>query len=441
MAEENNFGEEKKDAKKSKEEIIRHSWFSLNQESSLSLKEKLEKLLAIAREIKGKSSNGTSRPREVWPDSEITATPISGYKIFENTFSLEAKYGRVKIGEGLKIDGSILALLSRDENFKPLDLSSALFLDLETTGLSGGVGVLPFLIGVGYFTACSFEIRQFFLGEPAEEMAMLEEFNRFLEDYNFTSIISFNGKGFDLPILETRFTLHRFPFPLADLPHLDFIFAARQLWRHKYESCRLAHLAQQVIGADRLDDIPSSEVPIRYFSYLRSGYFSYIEPVLEHNQQDILSLLGIIIAAAEMITNFAYSEEIDSLELVGLARILEEAGELDRSFKLLEKALDLGVPESLSFTLKRKLAWYWKKRRKWTKAVSLWEEMRPAGKLFCYRELAMYYEHCCQDYERARQLALEGLTLAQGVSKTYEEDFRRRIERLEAKIRRGKLIG
>jgi len=441
MAGENSFDEKGKDRRKTREEIIRHSWSSLEKEQSLSLKEKLEKLLALARESKIKKSPPHPEEGACWSEIETGMTRISGFRIFENTYPLDYKYGRVSLGQGLKIEGRILALLAHNKVFKELDLSSALFLDLETTGLSGGVGVIPFLIGFGYFGQEGFEIRQFFLGEPAEEEAMIQEVYRFLETNPFESIVSFNGKSFDLPILETRFTLHRLPFPLAELPHLDFIFAARLLWKHKHESCRLSHLAEQVLKASRWGDIPSSEVPIRYFSYLRSGQFSFMEPVLEHNLQDILSLLGIIIAASELMESCSASEEMDGSELIGLARILEAAGEVERSFELLEMALRQGVPDSLAFSLKKKLAWYWKKNRQWARAVALWEEMAPAGKLFCYRELAMFYEHCCRDYERARELAAEGLSLARGVSRTYEEDFLRRLQRLEAKIQKGKLIG
>lgn len=440
MGEENNFGQDRKQKEKTRAEVIRHSWSSLADDRNLSLKEKLEKLLALAREAKGKKSPIRDEKSDDWLEMEVGSAKISGFKIFENSFPLDSHYGQVKLGQGLEIEGKILALLSRDESFKSLNLSSALFLDLETTGLSGGVGVIPFLIGFGYFGQESFEIRQFFLGEPAEEEAMIEEVSRFLESTDFNSIVTFNGKGFDLPLLETRFILYRLPFPLADLPHLDFLFAARQLWKHKHESCRLGHLAEQILNAPRWDDIPSSEVPIRYFSYLRSGHFSFIEPVLEHNQQDILSLLGIIIAAANLVESCSSQEEIDSSDLIGLARILEAAGEAERSFKLLERALHQGVPETVAFNLKKKLAWYWKKNRQWARAVALWEEMAPAGKLFCFRELAMYYEHCCHDYERARQLAEEGLSLARGISRTYEEDFLRRLQRLEMKIQKRKLI-
>lgn len=416
---------------KSREELIRSSWTSLKAQDSLTLKEKLEKLLAMAREAKKTPKEPAAATRN---DQEIRRAGLSGFRVFENSFPPEFSFGKVRLASAENIGGDVLALLSRDDSFRELSLNSALFLDLETTGLSGGVGVIPFLIGLGFYNRGTFEIRQFFLGEPAAEEAMLVELDRFFQSLAFSSIITFNGKGFDLPILETRFTLYRLSFGLAELPHLDFVFPARQLWKHRHESCRLCHLAQEVLGANRLDDIPSSEVPVRYFSYLRSGDFSWVEPVLEHNQQDLLSLLGVLVASAEILAADAGGEELDGFDLVGLARIMEAAGKIERSRQLLEKALHRGIPEPLAQGIKQKLAWYWKKNRQWEKAVPLWEELMPAGKLASYRELAMFYEHRLKDYERARQLAASGLELAAGISRTYEQDFLRRLERLTEKI-------
>jgi len=424
-------------AKESKQELISHSWDLLKNDGALSLKEKLEKLLALAREAKKPQLSALSLPKN---EAETNICRITGFKVFENCFSAEFAFGKVRLGSGLKITGEVLALLSHDMAFRELDLSTALFLDLETTGLSGGVGVIPFLVGVGFFEGENFTVRQFFLGELAAEEAMMSELDRFFQTGAFRSVISFNGKSFDLPILETRFTLYRLPLALLDLPHLDFIFPARHLWKHKHESCRLSHLAQQVISANRWEDIPASEVPLRYFSYLRTGDLALIEPVLEHNQLDLLSLLGIIIAAAEIVGRGEETEEIDGLDLLGLARILESAGQTQRSFELLEMALNHGIPESLSIGVKRKLAWHWKRCQRWEKAVAIWQDLAPLGKLYCFRELAMYYEHRLRDYERASEVAREGLSVAQGVSKIYEQDFRRRLERLREKKQKIKVI-
>ena len=175
---------------------------------------------------------------------------------------------------GLQIPGSILAFLSRDGAFEELDLCSAVFLDLETTGLAGGTGTVPFLVGLGYFRDDRFKVSQFFLSEMAEERRLIGEVAQFFKDMDFKSVITYNGKAFDVPLLETRFALNRTPFPVRDLPHLDFLFSARHLWKHKYDSCRLFNLAQQVAQAERAEDIPGAEIPTRYFQYIRTGDFS-----------------------------------------------------------------------------------------------------------------------------------------------------------------------
>ena len=122
---------------------------------------------------------------------------------------------------------------------------------------------------------------------------MLEELSAFFRDGKFRSIVTYNGKAFDVPLLETRFILKRQKYVLNEWPHLDFLFSARSLWKHKYDSCRLFHLAREVVAADRSEDIPGAEIPQRYFDYLRTGDFGLIEPILYHNQEDILSLLGL----------------------------------------------------------------------------------------------------------------------------------------------------
>jgi len=180
---------------------------------------------------------------------------------------------------GLNIPDQVLAVLARDQKFEGLSLSGAVFIDLETTGLAGGTGTVPFLVGLGFFENDILKIVQYFLNDLAAEARMLEDLSQLLEEKKFTSVVSYNGKGFDLPLLETRFTLNRMRLSLCSLPHLDFLYSARHLWKHKYESCRLYELALNHLGVDRAEDISSEEIPWRYFQYLRTGDFSLVEPI------------------------------------------------------------------------------------------------------------------------------------------------------------------
>jgi hypothetical protein len=295
------------------------------------------------------------------------------------------------------------------------------------------------LVGLGYFRDEQFQVSQFFLGDLAGEEALIRELGQFFRQMDFRSVVTFNGKAFDLPLLETRFILQREALPLSGLPHLDFLFSARSLWSHKHESCRLYHLAQEVLEAQREEDIPSAEIPHRYFEFLRTGEFSLIEPILYHNQEDILSLLGVVISGAALFFE-ERGEELDlsgdAMDLFGAARLLERTGERTRSALYMNRALESRLSGEFAVLAKVKLASHFKKNKEWDKALSLWTEMSSLNRVDCFRELAIYYEHREKDYQKARQMALEGLALSDGAPRSLREDFSRRVERLQQKIKR-----
>ncbi|MFP4082834.1 MAG: ribonuclease H-like domain-containing protein [Candidatus Aminicenantes bacterium] len=418
---------------RSKSQIIKQAWEKIDKDESISVKEKLDRLINLTREEK------PTKPKSI-PFEPIHREPV---QLFENPYPLDTRYGRIDLASGLEIKGEILSCLSKEKAFKNLDLSTALFIDLETTGLSGGAGVVPFLVGLGYYGDDKFWVTQFFLGDLAEEEGMIHELARFFSLMDFQSVVTFNGKGFDIPLLETRFILQRQPFSLSSLPHLDFLYSARSLWSHKYESCRLFYLAREIVQADRSEDIPSAEVPWRYFQYLKTGNFALMEPVLYHNQEDILSLLGVVTIGSLVFSEDREEELVDAMDLYGAGRIMENIGEREKSAQFYKKALDGKLSDEILLTAKRKLSHYFKKKSDWKKAVSLWNDIASSPdvsttQLHSIRELAMYFEHRMKEYEQARKVAEEGLALSQGVSSCYERDFAYRLERLKRKILRQK---
>jgi uncharacterized protein YprB with RNaseH-like and TPR domain len=417
----------KERSSRTKMDPVASTWEELEKNSGLSTKEKLERLITLTRRPeKQKKTLSPARPPE-----------RKAFEIFENQYHLGSRYGKIPVGAGLKIDGETLSLLSRDPAFMELDLSTALFLDLETTGLSGGVGVVPFLVGLGYFRDDRFQVTQFFLGDLAGEEELIQELGLFLRQMDFRSVVTFNGKAFDLPLLETRFILKRETLPLSGLPHLDFLFSARSLWSHKHESCRLYHLAQEVLEAQREEDIPSAEIPYRYFEFIRTGQFSLIEPILYHNQEDLLSLLGVVISGAALfIAERGEETDIssDALDFFGAARLLERTGEKERSALYMSRALESRLSGEFAVLAKMKLATHFKRNREWEKALSLWNELTAFNRVDSFRELAMYYEHREKDYQKAKEIVLEGLAISGGAPSSLREDFSRRLERLQRKI-------
>lgn len=418
---------------RSKSQQVDSTWRKIQEEEDLSTKEKLERLINLTRQPKPKES----------PTPTFEPLPREPLQWLENSYTLDARYGRIEIASGLDISGDILACLSQDETFRELDLSTALFIDLETTGLSGGSGVVPFNVGMGYYRDDKFVVGQYFLGEMAEEERMIQELAEFFKEMDFQSVVTYNGKSFDIPLLETRFILQRQPFLLSGLPHLDFLFPARRLWSHKYESCRLFHLALNVVQTGRTEDIPSAEIPWRYFQYLQTGNYDLIEPILYHNQEDILSLLGLVIIGAQI---FSEDPDLcigDAMDFFGAGKVMANAGDVEKSVQFFQKALDGNLPDEVSTETKKRLSSHFKKHQDWKKAVPIWKEMTSStvvtpAQLFSFRELAMHFEHRLRNYEEAKRIAEEGYVLSMGVSSYYERDFSHRLDRLRRKIEHQK---
>jgi len=420
---------------RSKSQKIKGTWEEINKEEELSVKEKLQRLI----DLTGKEKK--SKPQTP-PFEPLEREPI---KFLENPYPLDVRYGKITISAGLDIKGDILSCLSKENAFEDLDLSTALFIDLETTGLSGGSGVIPFLVGMGYYRDDRFYVAQYFLGELAEEERMIQELGRFFSEMNFQSVVTYNGKSFDIPILETRFILSRQPFLLSELPHLDFLYSARSLWRHKYENCRLYHLAREVVEADRSEDIPSAEIPMRYFQYLNTGNFELIEPILYHNQEDILSLLGVVIVGSLIFSEKGEKGFVDAMDLYGAAKIMENVGDIEKSVQYYKRALNGKLSDEISLLAKKRLSYYFKKKQDWKKALLLWKEIASSNvtsinQLFSFRELAMYLEHKEKKYEEAKKIAEEGFVLSLNLSSSYEKDFAHRLERLKRRIKKQKEI-
>ena len=423
---------------RSRAHSVETTWDKLGEDSGLTVKQRLERLIALTD--KGRGMGVRTEERSV---EKKRREPV---QVFENSYQLGASYGQIPISMGLQIPADILGFLSRDAAFEGLDLSSAVFLDLETTGLAGGTGTVPFLVGLAYYRDERFKVTQFFLNEMAEEDRLVRELAQFVQDMGFRSIVTYNGKAFDLPLVETRFALHRMTCPLRGLPHLDFLFSARSLWKHKYDSCRLFHLAQQIVQAERSEDIPGAEIPLRYFQYIRSGDFSLIEPILYHNQEDLLSLLGVVVAGSVLVERnreTAEKGEGDPMDLYGVAKLFERAGDATTSAALLEKALDgrRGLTAEASQAARKKLSHHFKKNKNWDKALPFWQEMAAGEEVDCdcFRELAMYFEHTAKDYDEAIRVATEGLAVSKGKSPAAEKDFEKRIARLRG--RKAKVKG
>ncbi len=216
------------------------------------------------------------------------------------------------------------------------------FFDIETTGLSGGAGTLAFLVGCAWFEEEGLRVRQFFLCAPSGERAMLDALGRIFDDASL--LVTFNGRTFDVPFMETRWAFHRASAPTDDLPHMDMLPPARRLWRDREEGagpCNLASLERSVLAFHRLDDVPGLEIPARYFQFLRTANAAVVEGVLEHNRHDLVSLAAITAHALWLVQEGPDACREPS-ERVAIGRIYERAGDTDRAQQAYEMAAETG---------------------------------------------------------------------------------------------------
>ena len=193
---------------------------------------------------------------------------------------------------------------------EPLDRDprALLFVDLETTGLAGGAGTYAFLVGCAFFEPHGFRTRQYFLPGYQHERRLLAEVEALVRAS--ASLVSYNGKSFDVPVLETRYQFNRLTPPFDGVPHVDMVHPARRFWRGmaaspgawpETDSCRLVTLERTLFGVRRLGDVPGYEIPSRYFDFMRSGDASPLEPVLEHNRLDLISLAALTFRAVRLL--------------------------------------------------------------------------------------------------------------------------------------------
>ena len=313
------------------------------------------------------------------------------------------------------------------------DVRKLLFLDTETTGLSGGAGTLAFEIGLGFIDARGMVIRQYVMRDYGEEAAMLAEIASLLP--RFDTLVTFNGKSFDIPLLESRMVMNRIRVPLTQWPHLDLLHACRRVYRLRLGRCNLAALEETVLGETRTDDLPGAQVPQRYFDYLKTREFALLEDVLRHNRQDVKSLASL---TGKLCEAFREPERLAHAEDVfGVGRTLLRGGHTEQGRRCMRI---LGM-SSMSSQARMVLSSSYKKSREWAQSVQLWTDMiaRGEGGTWPYVELAKYYEHTERDYDRALRYAGAALSRALNLSLLSGDDgadmaaLRRRVERLKRK--------
>jgi uncharacterized protein YprB with RNaseH-like and TPR domain len=404
-----------------------------------SLKTRLERLVAAAgRGRRPERREPRPVPLEELVDGMRRENERGEFFVVDTSVHLEVCHGDVPLSRLHTVDPETVGVLSAEPELGDFDLRQAVFLDTETTGLAGGTGTAAFLIGAGWVEGERFVVRQYFMRDYHEEAALLQGLADDLA--RFSRIVTFNGKIFDVPLLDARFRLARSRFALAEAPHLDLLHPARRLWKARLESCRLQSLEVELLGLRRHGDIPGDDIPRVYFDWVRRRDARLLARVFEHNRQDIVSLAALAVLACRWVEE---GQAEDPRDVFSLARVLERARLFERSDEEYRRTVALGAGKLRGPALLR-LGSRAKRAGDFERAAELWEEAGEAGEPEGWRELAMHHEHRTRDLEAALGAVERGMGL---VSKDrdarswhLQESFRHRRDRLRRKqARRGGL--
>jgi uncharacterized protein YprB with RNaseH-like and TPR domain len=404
---------------------VREKWHNLESDQGLSTKEKLEKLVQLSLKRKEKI-----RPPL---EAKSASSALEPFAVKDFYYALDGRYGKVRLGEWYELPSGIMGVIAGSDDLAAVDAGKMLFFDSETTGLAGGTGTIPFMLGFGFFIEQAFQVKIFLLQDLDKEREMLAAVDDFLQAGNFSATVTFNGKAFDFPLLETRYILQRRRFPLLDLPHLDFLFPARTIWKNTFDSRKLGYLGEMLLGLSRSEDIDASAIPAVYFSFLRSQVLALIEPVIEHNALDLVGLAAVVLLSARYLDD--YTLTVDEGEILGLGVLCERAGLLEKAEGFYQIVKNVSTRAEVQTRAVRRLSVLLKKKKLYQEALELWKMLSESNDIQAFRELSVHYEHRERNYYQAVAVvekALNDVHLSLG----QQQDLEKRLQRLQRKIAR-----
>lgn len=267
---------------------------------------------------------------------------------------------------------------------------SPVFLDTETTGLAGGTGTLVFLAGVATFEGEGVQVRQWLMSQFRAEADLLGHLRSICADADL--LVTYNGKSFDAPLLSTRYRLQAMDDPLDGLAHFDALHMVRRFWGRIWPDCRLATAEERLLGLSRHGDLPGSEAPESWFAWLRAGEIDRLSRAVNHNGQDLVSLAGLVGAAARAVKN----PRPGRIDVAALAREHESKRGPAAARQLLCAHEDSLDQDDLLY-----LGQLFKRERCWQDAVRLWERLAGTGVSDAMLELAKFHEHRSRDLHTA----------------------------------------
>ncbi len=353
--------------------------------------------------------------------------------LHEEIFPRDHHQGVIQLDQNF--DLNLIARWGRTQELEMLQSDSLVFLDTETTGLSGGTGTYVFLVGIGYHSNEGFIVQQFFLQDPGEEAAFLTCLSEALN--GIKGIVTYNGKSFDVPILKTRYILNGLSAPFASIGHIDLLPLARRLWKYRLTHRNLGVLETEILKMERSnEEIPGWMIPEIYIDYCRNGDARPLKGVFYHNAMDIVSLAAVMVRMTKILNYGDKDDGFDGSETMAAGELHQALGRITEAESFYTSAAGKPMQESHQVLNRKKLAMMYKKSSKWEKAIPIFDQLVEVGDWEACVELAKYYEHIFKNYQIAMRYCLTGIGYINHAKMSEESrgtilaELQRRIGRL-----------
>lgn len=339
-----------------------------------------------------------------------------------------------------------IPLLSRKQFTGGIDPGQILIFDLETTGLAGGTGTYPFLIGFGCFEVAGIRIYQYLLPDYGREISAFSDMLTMIKDKRI--LLSFNGKSFDYPLIRNRLIINRVDNPFKEFAHLDLLHSARRLWKNYLPSCSLEMIEQKILHFSRWRDIDGYMIPHAYFNFLNTGDTFQLNQIIKHNQQDIFSLARLLFHMHRVENGVNNKVTVDH-EFVPLFDLAVKIGDTKEINSVLDR-VDIKQVNLPTHSLKN-YSLVLKREKNWLEAVSIWKNLLDDGieVLFVCEEMAKFYEHHEKSASKAMEYTdralkylsdLDEIGIVSDLDKKHNR-FNHRLNRLNFKITNEKMSG
>jgi len=353
--------------------------------------------------------------------------------VVETNYKADFLRGSINLKPSSSLD--MIAAYVGAPHIANLDIEQFAFMDTETTGLGLGTGVYTFMVGIGRFEGEHFRLAQFFLREPSEETAQLAAIEEFLAPCE--AWVSFNGKAFDLPLLNNRYIINGWPVPLKDAPHIDLLHLARRLWKARLPSRTLGDLESKILGATRSQqDVPGWMIPDLYFDFLHTRDARPLLGVFYHNELDVVSLAALLANIADMLSNPLDGTVQHGLDLIAIGKLYADLGYPDTAIQIYQRGLQYdNLQNEAYWQALKELSFLYKKQENIETACQLWEQAAQNGQIYAHVELAKVHEHREKDFSTATRWTQDAIHIvSEPKFPVYERD--RLLPELEHRLKR-----